>query len=458
MNNLLKCLKKSSHDKYLNQFILPSCKDVVEQAEYILDLNHTDVYEKCDVVRKTYLEQLAKNGYKDLKPEDVYDFFPVNVCENLSLLGNYVSNLPYCKYLEKGQTDNQLLIKLDGESKSIELNLLSRILREKLSFKNIVMVFNVNRYEQINFLEMSHIIYNGKQIYDYDSVWQELVQSGFTEMTLLLSIEHAIWHLIVSHIIYVSKRSLYFTEIVKIFNMADENVFIKSLEVQILLFGTPFVFKQVLNDNEEFKKFLMNKVSNFIDNFNIDTVFNDYFNINNSDPKLNWMPGMKSNIRIIKDFVDKVVSKKDLKKENARFSNYLTRKYDNLHLNNTPTIKKFLQMLFVVGTAFHSTTFEFTKMIMTDAFFNENLDKIFYNISLQTIVTNIDTVFGDVTLYKGAVYKEEVEYLHESLETNRQNIQEHFEKESRGGFQNTIYTTQPNMLKKFSTNTFTTYV
>jgi len=61
-------------------------------------------------------------------------------------------------------------------------------------------------------------------------------------------------------------------------------------------------------------------------------------------------------------------------------------------------------------------------------------------------------------LYKGAVYKEEVEYLHESLETNRQNIQEHFEKESRGGFQNTIYTTQPNMLKKFSTNTFTTYV
>jgi hypothetical protein len=304
---------------------------------------------------------------------------------------------------------------------------------------------------------MSHIIYNGKQIYEYDSVWQELVQSGFTEMTLLLSIEHAIWHLIVSHIIYVSKRSLYFTEIVKIFNMADENVFIKSLEVQILLFGTPFVFKQVLNDNEEFKKFLMNKVSHFIDNFNIDTVFNDYFNINNSDPTLNWMPGMKSNIRIIKDFVDKVVSKKDLKKENARFSNYLTRKYDNLHLNNTPTIKKFLQMLFVVGTAFHSTTFEFTKMIMTDAFFNENLDKIFYNISLQTIVTNIDTVFGDVTLYKGTVYNEEVEYLHESLETNRTNLQEHFEKENRV-FQNTIYTTQPNMLKKFVTNTFTTYV
>ena len=239
--------------------------------------------------------------------------------------------------------------------------------------------------------------------------------------------------------------------------MADKNVFMKSLEVQKLLFGTPFIFKQVLNDNDDFKKYLVQKVSHFIDNFNIDTVFNDYFNINNSDPTLNWMPGMKSNIRIIKDFVDVVVSKKDLKKENARFSKYLSRKYDSLHLNNTPTIKKFLQMLFVVGTAFHSTTFEFTKLIMTDAFFNEKLDKIFYNISLQTIVTNIDTVFGDVDLYKGDFYKEEVQYLHECLEINRKNMQDHFEKENRT-FQNTIYTTQPNMLKKFVTNTFTTYV
>ena len=456
MNHILKCFKKG-HDNYLNQFILPTSNDIIEQVEYILDLNHTDVYEKCDVVRKTYLDELAKNGYKDLKPEDVYDFFPINACHSTSLLGSYVSNLPYCKYLEKGSTDNQLMIKLNGESKNVELNFLSRILRQKISFKNITMVFNVNRYEQINFLEMSHIIYNGKQYYEYDIMWQELVQSGFTEMTLLLSIEHAIWHLIVSHIIYVSKRSLYFTEILKIFNMADKNVFRKSLEVQKLLFGTPFIFKQVLNDNEDFKKYLVQKVSHFIDNFNIDTVFNDYFNINYSDPTLNWMPGMKSNIRIIKDFVDIVVSKKDLKKENARFSKYLSRKYNDLKLNNTPTIKKFLQILFVVGSAFHSTTFEFTKLIMTDVFFNEKLDKIFYNISLQTIVTNIDTVFGDVDLYKGNFYKEEVEYLHESLETNRKNMQDHFEKENRT-FQNTIYTTQPNMLKKFVTNTFTTYV
>jgi hypothetical protein len=457
MNHILKCFKKG-HDNYLNQFILPKSSDIIEQVEYILNLKHTDVYEKCDVVRKTYIDELAKNGYKDLNPDDVYDFFPVNVCENTSLLGNYVSNLPYCKYLEKDSNDGELMIKLDGGSKNIELNLVSRILREKISFKNIIIVFNVNRYETLNFLELSHIVYNGINVYEYNPMWQELVQSGFTELTLLLSIEHAIWHLIVSHIIYVSKRSLYFTEILKIFNMADKNVFRKSLEVQKLLFGTPFIFKQVLNDNEDFKKYLLQKVSHFIDNFNIDTVFNDYFNINNSDPTLNWMPGMKSNIRIIKDFVDVVVSKKDLKKENSRFSKYLSRKYNDLKLNNTPTIKKFLQILFVVGSAFHSTTFEFTKIIMTDAFFNEKLDKIFYNISLQTIVTNIDTVFGDVELYKGTVYKEEVEYLHESLETNRKNMQEHFEKDSRCGCHNTIYTTQQNMLKKFSTNTFTTYV
>lgn len=458
MNNILKCFTKGGHDKYLNHFILPTSNDIIEQVEYILDLKHTDVYEKCDVLRKTYLNELAKNGYKDLKPESVYEYFPVNVCDNNSLLGNYISNLPYCKYLEKGFTDDQLVIRLNGESKNTELNLLSRILREKISFKNIVMVFSVNKYQPLNFLELSHIIHNNQVVYEYNSIWQELVQSGFTEMTLLLSIEHAIWHLIVSHIIYISKRSLYFTEILKVFNMADKNVFRKSLEVQKLLFGTPFIFKQVLNDNQEFRLYLNKKISNFIDNFNIDTVFNDYFNINNTDtPLLNWMPGMKSNIRIIKDFVDAVLAKKDLKKENARFSKYVSRKYNDLNLNNTPTIKKFLQILFVVGSAFHSTTFEFTKIIMTDAFFNEKLDKIFYNISLQTIVTNIDSVFGDVDLYKGELYKQEVEYLHSSLETNRKNMQDYFEKEN-SVFQNTIYTTQPNMLKKIATNTFTTYV
>ena len=121
MNHILKCFKKG-HDNYLDQFILPKSSDIIEQVEYILDLKHTDVYEKCDVVRKTYLDELAKNGYKDLNPEDVYHFFPVNVCENTSLLGNYVSNLPYCKYLEKGSNDGELIIKLDGGSKNIELN------------------------------------------------------------------------------------------------------------------------------------------------------------------------------------------------------------------------------------------------------------------------------------------------------------------------------------------------
>jgi hypothetical protein len=458
MNTILNCFKKNRHDNYLNKFILPSLTDVFEEVEYISDLNHTDVYEKCEVLRKTYISELKKQGYSDLQENDVFDFFPVNVCEQMTLLGNYVSNLPYCKFLEKGYSDNHLVIKLNGESKNTELNFLSRILREKLKFKNVVLVFSVNRSEYLNFLELSYISYNNNNIYEYNYTWQELLQSAFTEMTLILAIEHAVWHLIVSHVIYVSKRSLYFTEILKVFNIAEKDVFIKSLQVKTLLFGTPLVFKQILNENEEFKEYLTRKISDFIDNFNIDTVFNEYFNVGNLDRTLNWIPGMNSNIVIIKDFVDRVVSKKDLKKENVRFSKYLSRKYDGLQLNNQPTIKKFLQILFVVGSAFHSTTFEFTKILMTDAFFNEKLDKIFYNISLQTIVTNIDTVFGDVDLYKGTVYKEEVEYLHESLETNRKNMQEHFEKESHRGFQNTIYTTQPNMLKKFVTNTFTTYV
>lgn len=453
-------LFKKAHDNYLKGFILPKLNEEVKPALFISDMGkheHIDVYEKCDILRKTYLEELAKNGYTQLNPEDVYEFFPIKACEDSSLLGNYIVNLPYCKFLEKRATENQFVIKLNGEAKDSELNLLTKILRHQIRFKDIIMVFDLNKEEPFKFLKISHIIWNNRSFYMNDPEWKELVQSGFTEMTLLLSIEHAMWHLIISHIIYISKRCLYFTEILKIFNMADKNVFIKSLEVQTLLFGTSFIFKQVLNKNIEFKKFLNDKISRFIDHFNIDTIFEDYFRLNHSDASLNWMPGMKSNIMIIKDFVEKIVSKKDLKKENGTFANYVSKKYSDLHLTNTPTIKKFLQILFVVGSAFHSTTFEFTKILMTDAFFNEKLDKMFYNISLQTIVTTIENVFGDEKLYKGKLYKEEVKELHECLETNRAALQEQFKRENEI-FQNTIYTTRQNMLNKFATHTYTTYV
>jgi hypothetical protein len=167
------------------------------------------------------------------------------------------------------------------------------------------------------------------------------------------------------------------------------------------------------------------------------------------------MPGMKKNIEIINKFVTSVVSKKDLNRNNNIIINYLSKKYKNSEITNIPDIKKLLEILFVVGTAFHSTTFEFTKLIFTDIFHNKDIGNIFYGVTLQTIVANIDTVFGDELLYNGKIYKKEVNELFNDLEENRKVIgNEDVESE----FKNNIFSTKEQMLKSYSTNTYTTYV
>jgi hypothetical protein len=445
------CFSNKKHDDYLNQFILPNIDENLNDYDTIKE-EMKEVIEKCIKVREDYMKQLYNNGYKELKEEDVFENFPINVCKDLKLLGNYISNLPYCKFLER--QDNFLVIKLDQQSKYDELNFLSKILRENISFHNLTLVFNIND-NIINFLEVSHIIFNNVVIDINNEMWIELVQSAFTELTLILSIEHAVWHLIVSHIIYISKRCLCNTEILKIFNIADDNVFIKSFEVKTLLFGTSFIFKQILNLKKEFRTYLTNKISNFIDNFNIDTIYNNYFNIDERYLDKKWNHGMKQNIEIIKSFINNIISKKNLEYENLKFTKYISNKYKSLKLNNIPTIQKFLQILFVVGTAFHSTTFEFTKIIMTDVFYNEKLNKIFYGISLQTIVTNINKTFGDKELYKGKLYKDDIELLYNDIEENRKKILNEYDNLS---YKNNIYTTRDNMLKTYSTHTYTTYV
>lgn len=450
----MNCFKKN-HDNYLENYILPNILNYIFPNYDFVNSFTPSTYQKCIKVRKSYIEQLSKNNFK-LKESDVFENYPINASNNKKLIGGYVSNLPYCRFLEKCDYDNNLLIKLDGNSKHEELNFLSSILRENFNFENVTLVFEIENYTNNDFLKLSYIFSYDNIVDIDDSKWLEYLQSAMTELTLLLSIEHAIWHLIVAHIIYIVKNKLYFTEILKVFEMASFNVFIKAFEVKTLLFGTPLVFGQILNNNNAFKKYLDNKITSFINNFDINSVFEDYFNLDSINPNLNWLYGMKDNILIIKNFVNNIITKKDISKEDKLINNYLLKKYkNNKDLVNIPDIKKLLEILFVVGSAFHSTTFEFTKIIMTDVFYNSKLDNLFYGISIQTIVADVSKVFGDEELYKGKLYKDEIKKLKEELENSRININNNFENNI---YKNNIYGTKDNMMKKYSPHTYTSYV
>lgn len=466
----MSCILSPKNDHYLGDIILPEGNSTsVKYPEYFNENlhRHIDLHPQSSNVpddyfqnlRNIYITQLKKVGNNNLDIEDLFFGFPIKSTESDELLGTYMYNLPFCKFLQKSVKDKDAYeLLLDNNSIHNELNVLSSIIRESIEFLNVKLTFKV--IDSPNKLKLLFIEHNNEIILRSNSLWISLIQSAFTQLFLIMSIEHAIWHLVVAHIIHISRLSLCFTEIKKIFDIASNNVFIKALEVKLLLFGTPFVFQQILNKNEKFIEYIKLNVKNLIINFNIDTIFDEYFNIGTKelsiDKSINWIPGMKSNILIIKEFVDKIILKYNLNYENFRFKKIIEKTYKSEKITADLDIKKLLQILFVVGTAFHSTTFQFTKLIFTDVFYNKQLTKAFYNIAIQTIVGDFNVVFGDLSLYKGSLYLDEVLWLNKTLEENRLRICKCIDKSDL--FRNSIFSTKESMSKYIAINTYTTNV
>jgi len=409
-------------------------------------------------LRTSYMGQLKGLGYKDISENEVFTNFPIDASKNKQLLGCYVSNMPFCKFLEKGSSPAELLMKMGQASACEEMRTLSSILRENVPLQDLTMVFTVDRSKVNDFLALDYIIYKDEKVDVDHPLWLALVQSAFTELILLVSVEHAVWHLMVAHMVYMVNSQLCCTEILKIFNMSSKNVFIKAAEVKFLLFGSTLIFNQVLSNNVRFQAYVNDRITTFIENFNIDTVFDTYFNTATSDPTLNWLPGLKSNVQIIKRFVRSIVKKQghELSNENAALTRFLGAQYaGNPDLTNIPSIKTVLEMLLVLGAAFHSTTFEFTKLLFCDVFNNPKMSSLGLSIAIATIVGEINTVFGDPSLYKGTLYAVEVATLNKETDENREKM---FKSLKGSVFSNDVYSTRDVMLTRYATNTYTTYI
>jgi hypothetical protein len=210
-----------------------------------------------------------------------------NIIFNISLLGNLINIYPYGKYFESEKKPNEFIIKLNSESKYNEVNVLSSILREKLDFKNLILCYRVNSKSD-NF-ELSHIYYKNELIDDDDSIWTSLVQSAYTELTLILLIETIILNLQFMNIINTNKE----------FSQINEENFLEKLILKKELFDSDILFKQVLSSNIKFKKY----IENYINNFNIDSVIDNYLNLPDSN-KLIWITKIKKNMEILNNFKD----------------------------------------------------------------------------------------------------------------------------------------------------------
>ena len=282
-----------------------------------------------------------------------------------------------------------------------------------------------------------------------------MVTSAYTELFNVIHIKHVIWHLQVASIIYTSDKKLTGSSIKEIFNIASNSVYIKSAQITAIV-NTDIAFGQVLRDNEKFNEFVTNYEKNFNDSFNMDTIFVDYFCLNNSDPNLNWLPGMKENIKIIKTFVDKVIDKyKTLNK--SYFIGEIISFFDNSKLkDDINSLRKLLYMLFVIGTAFHSTTIDFSKLCLTDAFNPKLWKKAGVVVLMGTFATDFSQVFGDTDLYSGDNFKTEISWLSTKLDSNRNKVHNEIVKYNPL-FKYTTFSDREDMNKAGTTNSYTTY-
>ena len=308
----------SKNEKYLEVFNLPNSNNKIDIQKYdFIEPLTNNIVDNCKKLREKYTSY---------NKDDKLNNLPTNIIFNRQLLGKLININPYGKYFENGKKSNEFIIKLNSESKYNELNELSSILREKLDFKNVILCFHVN-LKTDNF-ELSHIYYNHELIDDDDFIWTSLIQSAYTELTLILLIENIILDLQFININIKEK----FSEI-------NEDNFFEKLNLKRLLFDSDILFKQVLSSNIKFQKY----IQNYINNFNIDNISNNYLNLPNftrlGDPsKLIWVTKIKKTMEILSNCKDnKILSEINFIINIVNFSFIdiiFTNSFDNTKLTN----------------------------------------------------------------------------------------------------------------------------
>ena len=126
-----------------------------------------------------------------------------------------------------------------------------------------------------------------KHIYDVDAniiiypntnEWLKYIQFGYMEISLVLTIYHALWHLMTAYITCVIKENVYSKDIVELFTMVEQNIFLKANEVKTFFLQSPLLFNTVLYTNKNFMEYATKWVNNFIDTFDTSNQFLVYEN------------------------------------------------------------------------------------------------------------------------------------------------------------------------------------
>jgi hypothetical protein len=410
---------RNDKDSFFQDKILPSIiyKILFGKTQHI----SPDPVQRCQENINMLDAIIKKNGYKNVSIDNVLKYFPIFVSDKLDLLGEYIANNPFCMFLDKVESNPyELVIKLNGESTNNDLNVFGGFLKVPYGFKNLIMVYDYNPDVQINFLKLKYIldVVNNVVIYPDSSNWLEYVQSGYTEISVVLTIYHALWHLMTAHLTCIVKENINNTDIVELFTMIEQNIFLKANEVKTFFLQTPLIFNTIFYSNKSFMDYAANWVNNLIDTFDIDTHYEKYILRDVLNPNQLWMVGFKENLNLLKNFSSSIVDNTNNKYHNVKAWSW--NGYRNINPNNKfIQLSKLIELNYTLGGIYHSYTFEYQKLGFTDIIYCPKIPNKFYQILLSTLEWNIDfPIYGDFSV-KSNKYLLLLEEFKNNLQINR---------------------------------------
>lgn len=381
-----------------------------------------DTLKRCTTNIQALDNLLVKNGFNNTNSQIVLKYYPIYASNNLELLGEYIANTLLCKYLEKNNNPNELVIKLNQESQYSELNDMVKILKKGFKFENSILVYDYDSVRNINFIKLKYIINDQKIITINDVNWLHNIQSAYTELFQVVNILHTFWHLIDAHIMAIAKQSINDINLREVFTMSENNVYLDATLVKTIFYESPLLFNQILYNDPEFIIFSEMYINTYIDNFDINNIIqNDILHELNSTQL--WVPGMTSNCKLIKNLTANIMNKTSKNLDIIKAWNWNLYSNQNTKITFNASTEKYLQILYVIGSVYHSNSFEYAKMSFTDIIYNNDLNKNYYNIGISTLDWKYDDIlFGDISIYNGKYYLNEFELFKKNVELNRQQI------------------------------------
>jgi len=405
-------------NNYFQDKLVPSViYDIFMSTSKIIS---TDVNERCNANIKQYNKNIQSGNF-DLDINQILKYYPIQASQKLDLLGEYIINTPLCMFLDKSENECELVIKLDGTSTNNDLNVFSQILKNPYEFKNIIIVYDYDSTKKINFLKIKNIydVETNENIYPSDEKWLEYLQNGYLNLFMAMTLYHALWHLMTAYITCVAKKTIKNNELVEIFTFTEQNIFNKANEVKTFFLQSPLLFNTILYENTDFMNYASEWVFNFIENFDINTHYEKYILRNVLNPEQLWMPGFEKNLSIINAFSKSILSNT----KSCYHETFIWKWNGYKNVNSyyrTINVSILIQILYTIGSAYHSYTFEYQKLGFTEILYSSVMPKNFYKILLSTLDWN-DTfvLYGNYENLQHNKYLPQFKNFYNDLEHNR---------------------------------------